>query len=370
MCAEYWCLRISLMLTNFYQELCQTLFRQRSLSAAAEPLIRKLVPWYRAGLFAARILQITEEAGCLRLRLKVQSGFPLYRPGQHLQLSVRIDGREMERTFSICSPVQSLQQMRELELTIQLQPNGRFTQALPKVLRIGDYVHLSRPEGDFCLQLDRSTCLIAAGTGITPLFSMLSSVSRLALPMVLVYSFRGAARQLFAHELAALQARFPLLTLVLWDSSQQGRLTFEQLRQQVQFDSDSRFYLCGPNGFTAQFSAALQASGVSASQIQTESFGGYAAEGSLHQPVFLQLGQQQHQLNGPGSILLQAENAGVTLPYGCRRGVCMQCLCEKRSGVVRNLLTGELSDAGRGLIQLCISEAVTPVEIARTELSA
>lgn len=358
------------MLTNFYQEICQTLFRQPSLAAAAEPLIRKFLPWYRAGFFAARIVQITPQAGCLRLRLKVQPGFPLFKAGQHLQLRVGIDGREMERTFSICSSLHLLQERRELEITIQVQPNGRFTQALPDVLRAGDYVHLSKPQGDFVLQQDLPMCLIGAGSGITPLFSMLTSVTRLAKPMVFVYSFRGSERQLFAKEFAALQARLPLLKLVLWDSSQHGRISLEQLSQRVQLDMSSRFYLCGPQAFTAQFAASLKAAGVDTSQVQTESYGGFVPATAVHQPVLLQLGQQRHQLNGQGSILLQAEHAGIALPYGCRRGVCMQCLCEKSSGVVRNLLTGELSDAGSGLIQLCVSEAVTPVEIIRKELSA
>ncbi len=356
------------MLKAIYQEICQTLFRRSDLSSAAEPLIRKILPWYRAGFYAARVLQMKPEAGCLRLRLQVFAGFPLFKAGQHLQLRVCINGIEMDRTFSICSPLSLLQAHRQLELAIQIQPDGRFTPALAGVLRPGSYVHLSQPQGEFVMQQDKPACLIAAGTGVTPLFAMLSSVSRLIQPMLFVYSYRGDERLLFAKEWPALQAKFPLLRLVLWDTSQRGRLTPDLLLQQLQPVAGSRFYLCGPRRFTTDFSSKIQASGVAAAQIHSESFGGLVSVADSSQPVHLQLGRQRYQLAGHGSILQRAEQAGLALPYGCRRGVCMQCLCEKTTGVVRNLLTGELSDTGPGRIQLCISEAVSAVEINSVEL--
>jgi len=356
------------MLKAIYQEICQTLFRCSNLAAAAEPLIRKILPWYRAGFYSARILQMKPEAGCLRLLLKVSTAFPLFKAGQHLQLRVCINGVEMERTFSICSPLSLLQQQRQLELAIQIQPDGRFTPALASVLRPGSYVHLSQPHGEFVMQHDKPACLIAAGTGVTPLFAMLSSVSRLITPMLFVYCYRGDERLLFANEWPALQARFPLLRLVLWDTSQRGRLTPDILLQQLKPIADSRFYLCGPRHFTTDFSTGIQASGVAAEQIRSESFGGLVRVADPSQPVHLRLGRQSYQLAGQGSILQRAEQAGLTLPYGCRRGVCMQCLCDKSSGVVRNLLTGALSDPGPGRIQLCISEAVSAVEINSVEL--
>lgn len=357
------------MLKNAYQEICQTLFRTTGLAAAAEPFIRRLFPWYKAGFYAARIMMIKPGAGCLRLRLQVSRLFPAFVPGQHLQLRVNIRGVDTERTFSICSSSQMFRQQRQLELMIQIQQGGHFTQALSGLLRPGAYVHLTRPEGEFALQQDVASCLIAAGTGVTPLFSMLSSVSRLTKPMVFIYCFRGTDRQLFAEEWAGLKTRFPLLKLVLWDSRERGRLTPEAILEYIQPDAQRRYYLCGPQDFTTQMGMFLQDSGIRPSHINSESFGGWVSGSDISHPVLLQQGRQRHQLRGQGSLLQRAEQAGLTLPYGCRRGVCMQCLCEKRSGIVRNLLTGELSDAGPGRIQLCISEAVSPVEIHRVELS-
>jgi ferredoxin-NADP reductase len=354
---------------TIYQELCQTLFRHTSFTAAAEPILRQFVPAYRAGLHRARILSITPQAGCLRLRLKVSRRFPAFVAGQHLQLHIEIDGRLLERTFSICSAEQRLSELHELELAIQIQPQGRFTGALSGRLRPGHNVYLSRPAGDFCLKRQQPACLVAAGSGVTPLFSMLKSISRLTQPMTFIYSFRGQTRQLFAEEWGALQAKFPLLRLVLWDSASQGRLTPALLLSRLQPDLQAQFYLCGPQQFTTDFSGALIDAGVAKTAIHSESFGVVVPAAGETQPVLLQLGHQIHQLGGHGSLLQRAEQAGLTLPYGCRRGVCMQCLCEKQSGVVRNLLTGELSDAGPGRIQLCISAAVSPVTVQSVEIS-
>lgn len=354
---------------NIYQELCQTLFRQSGFIAAAEPFLRKLIPDHRAGLYRARILSITPQAGCLRLRLKVSRLFPAFIAGQHLQLFVELNGRLLERTFSICSAEQRLSELRELELAVQIHSQGRFTGALTGTLRPGMYVHLSRPVGDFCLERQQPAWLIAAGSGVTPLFSMLSSISRLTQPLTFIYSFRGKERLLFAAEWAALQAKFPLLRLVLWDSERQGRLTPERLLGELQLDLQVHFYLCGPQQFTTEFCRVLLNAGVAKAAIRSESFGVMAPSAGETQPVVLQLGQQRHQLGGNGSLLQRAEQSGLTVPYGCRRGVCMQCLCEKTSGVVRNLLTGELSDAGPGRIQLCISEAVSPVKVQSVEIN-
>ncbi|MDZ7869958.1 MAG: FAD-binding oxidoreductase [Rheinheimera sp.] len=349
---------------RFYTELCQTLFRQPNILTAAEPLIQRVFPWFSAGFYAARVLQIKPQAGCLRLTLKVSRFFPLFTPGQHLQLRVSIRGVPMERTFSICSPVQQLHAKREIELAVKIQPQGRFTSALSSELTLSSYVHLGAPTGDFSLSQDHAACLVAAGSGVTPLFSMLNSLSRLTVPLLFVYSYRGATQLLFAEHWAELQAKFPLLQLILWDSAVMGRLTPERLFAKLQPKLRGKFLLCGPTEFTQDFRAACLAQGVSPTQISIESFGLLQRTAASSQPVRLALGQQQHVLGGQGSILQRAEQSGLVLRYGCRRGVCMQCLCDKSSGVVRNLLTGELSDAGAGRIQLCISEAVSPVELS------
>ena len=68
-----------------------------------------------------------------------------------------------------------------------------------------------------------------------------------------------------------------------------------------------------------------------------------------------------HVVNATPSILLGAERAQIYLPYGCRQGMCQICRCDKQSGIVKNLLTGEVSDDGAESIRICVSAPVTDV---------
>ncbi|MGH2855505.1 MAG: 2Fe-2S iron-sulfur cluster-binding protein [Solirubrobacteraceae bacterium] len=68
--------------------------------------------------------------------------------------------------------------------------------------------------------------------------------------------------------------------------------------------------------------------------------------------------------NDGRSLLEQAERAGLQPQFGCRMGICRICTTRKLSGSVRNVLSGEVSDAGDENIQLCVSVPVGDVELA------
>lgn len=344
-------------------ELQQTLLRQHSLFSYLEPLLQWCMPGFQSDKYQARVLAAWSEAGCWRLRLQLGRGYPAFRPGQHLQLFLQQQGRWQQRTFSICSDLALFLQHRQLELAIRLQSGGQFTALLPELATAGALVHVSAPQGDFVLEQGQPSCLLAAGSGVTPLFSMLSSVRRLTRPMLFIYSYRGEAQQLFASEWRSLQQRFPLLQLMLWDTQQLGRLTPAVLLEKLAPDLRGRFYLCGPVAFATAFREQLLTAGVASAQIRQECYGTTTASSQGPQPVLWQQGHQQYWLKGQGNLLQRAEQSGLQPQFGCRRGICMQCLCQKKSGQVRNLLTGEISDAGTGHIQLCISEAVSAVEL-------
>lgn len=348
-------------------QLCQLLFRQPRLSDYLEPLVQWWWPEYMADRYQARIVRLRSQAGCLRIRLKVGRRYPAFRPGQHLQLQLLLDGRQLERSFSICSALSDLQQHGELELAVRINPQGQFTGRLGALLRPGLTVHLSAPTGDFYFRATQPAVMVAAGSGITPLFAMLASASRLTQPVTLLYMFRGPQAPLFAAELAQLQQRFPLLQVHYFDSCQQ-RLQFSDWLAQQSVTADLAFYLCGPDGLMTQWQLALSACGVSPTAVHHENYHGLTSHRLTHDAaatgtLTVYQREQVLQLSGQGLLLQRLEQHGLHVQSGCRRGVCMQCLCHKRSGQVRNVLTGELSDHGSGYIQLCISEATSAVAV-------
>lgn len=372
---------------------CQVALVQPSMLSYLEPLIRLIYPGFRAHLSQATVVELTQTGAFVQLLLKPGKRWQGFIPGQHVQLVLEIDGRAISRPFSISSALQLYQQQGLIQLTIQPQPQGQLTshlrdyaaassdninarqasQASP-VRGPAPVVHLSAAQGDFVLQDQKQPLLLlAAGSGITPIHAMLSSITRLTQPTLLIYSYRGAAQYLFAQSWQALAQRFPLLQLMLIDTERRPRLELAEMSGWFTKYPHSSIYLCGPQSFSQQWVSQLQQLNVPKAQIHQESFGvGSSAlstttadlakqNGSL---IHIQQGTRQISIQSSRATLLQdLEGAGLQPTYGCRRGICMQCLCQKQQGLVRNLMTGDISDAGAGQIQLCISQPVSDIEL-------
>lgn len=344
-----------------WRQLCKMILVQPSMRSYLEPLIRLWQPDYRAGFYAAQWLGGRQQGQFLQVTLKPERRWPGFRPGQHLTLTIEINGRAVSRCFSVSSSLQQYQQEGSISLCMQIQPDGQLTRFLAAAIDQPPSCYISAAAGDFVLSQHQPVLMLAAGSGITPIYAMLSSISRLTQPITLIYSSR-AALPIFAAELQALSRKFPLLQLHRIHSETEGRLTPTQLLQWVPDVASRRAYLCGPTGFSQQWQSWLRQQGVAAQDICQESFGiSASAESSSDQPLLIKTGSGQVEALGQGSLLQSLEQAGLTPRYGCRRGICMQCLCHKQQGQVRHLLTGQLSSTGAESIQLCVSEAVTPL---------
>jgi len=386
---------------------CQVALVQPSLSHYLEPLIRLARPSFRAHLSQAQLVGWQVQGGFIHLTLKPGLRWRGFMPGQHLQLVLEIAGRAVSRTFSISSSLQQYQQDGLISLTIQQQRHGLLTGRLVQLLaqapanqplhvqsdaaftaaRPAVPLYLSAASGSFVLQQQQPLLMLAAGSGITPIHAMLCSITRLTQPLLLIYSYRGADQLLFADSWQRLQQRYPLLQVQLIDTSSRSRLQADELAKTFELLSQSLVYLCGPIAFSRYWQQQLVAMGVSPTSIQQESFGlptlqgmqrfaadesntaGEPTEGLVPlsaEPfaITVQSAAQSHSLqSAAGSLLQTLEAAGLNPRYGCRRGICMQCLCQKKQGVVQNILTGESSDAGPGMIQLCISQPLSAVTL-------
>ncbi|MBN8446719.1 MAG: 2Fe-2S iron-sulfur cluster binding domain-containing protein [Gammaproteobacteria bacterium] len=339
------------------RHITESMLVQSSVRSYFEPLVRLLVPHYRAGAIAAKVLKIKKQAGYVWLTLKPSSGFNGFLPGQHIDLSCEINGSRVQRTFSICSSLQEFQQNGTIDLAIKLVANGQLSRWLERSVLLGSWLYMSKAQGEFVLKQQKPLCLIAAGSGITPIRAMLLSISRMTQPITLIYSYRGDG--VFNDDFRALAAEFPLFNFIAHDTENSPRLSVDSIMQHISDPAATDFYLCGPTPMIQQLKPALQQLG---HRVSSESFGGVSSD-ALVQAVTFHRESAQQQVSGQGTLLQLAEQAGLNPRYGCRRGICQQCQCQKLQGQVKNLLTGELSGAGAEPIQLCISEAVTSVDI-------
>ncbi len=281
-----------------------------------------------------------------------------FEAGQFLRLGVEIDGVRRTRTYS---PASSQHGGRgELELTVTEHPGGLVSRHLIASLCPGAIVHLGAAQGDFTLPRRRPQrlALISGGSGITPVLSMLRTLCDEGHEgeIAFLHYARTAADWLYRPELDALAARHPGLRVAYVGTREGGTHVSAAAVAELLGPSGldgARAAVCGPPALIE----AVRAIWAGREPVLAESFtppslsvAGAAAEGTLR---FLR--SDRTATIAEGSLLEQAEAAGLTPEFGCRMGICRTCTCRKAAGPVRNLLTGEVSGEEDEDIQLCVS---------------
>jgi stearoyl-CoA 9-desaturase NADPH oxidoreductase len=357
------------------RQLSLMLVNQPKLKYYLHPLLRWNNPSLHPDYHSARVLDYCwETEQILSVWLQPASSWSGFIPGQHLLVTLLHKGRYISRSFSISSAVTLFNQQKQIRISCRIQPHGEFTTALAADIAKLSHLSISDAIGDFVLDVKADTAMaqsvvmVAAGSGITPLWSMLSSVRCWTSPVLLFYCVKNAAQAAFLAELKRLAAKQPLFELRLIETEHAGRLNLvQQLKAKVGFSlSNALYYLCGPAAMSRQFKQDLIQQGVAATAIHAELFGLElaAAEGPVKHALFMQQGEVTTVEVAAGVPLLQAaEQKGLTPVFGCRIGVCYQCVCHKKSGQVLNLRTGQISGDGPEQIQLCISAAYSDLQI-------
>jgi ferredoxin-NADP reductase len=229
------------------------------------------------------VLEVIEEAPDVRtFRLdNAAAQIPLDFPGKFAKVCVAIDDREVWRSFTISSsPTES----RFLDLTIKRNPAGEVSNWLFENVAAGGAITLKAPQGGFYFDPERHReplVLISVGSGITPMISIARYLQATGgeFPCTFLYGARTPADILYHDECLALVDTLPgfryHVTLSQpgpnW-SGPAGRLDAIHVRSVVPDPAASRYFLCGPNEFMDDLSAALREAGVPSERIHTEQF--------------------------------------------------------------------------------------------------
>ena len=303
------------------------------------------------------------------------------KPGQFLTFQWTVEGQQVLRSYTISSsPIHD----EYVEITPKRMENGCVSVFLNEQAKPGLTVDASGPYGRFYFDktLHRSIVLIAAGSGITPMISMLRYVDDLKLTtqVRLLYCVRSATDIIFQNELARLAASLPNFEYEVclsrpdptWNG-QSGRLSGEFVsRHLIDLDTPT-FFLCGPEGFMDSARQILARLGVSQDRILQESFGESKGSTEPHvweaRPVETVAFMRSEKFckGSAGNTLLEvAEANGVQIPYGCRQGLCGTCATRVLSGTVRmdteDGLTAEQKNAG--YVLPCVGRAEGAVVVA------
>jgi ferredoxin-NADP reductase len=285
-----------------------------------------------------------------------------FRAGQFVRVGLEIDGVRRTRTFSPAGAEQTGHD--QLELTVTAHPDGVVSGHIVDTVTPGAVVHLGAAQGEFVLPVPRPRrlVLISGGSGITPVMSMLRTLCAEGHdgPILFLHHARRREDWLYEPEVRDLARRHRNVTVIYRYTRGPDagpRVTPSSLAADFDVDADAWAAVCGPPALLEGARTAWSELGGQREHMLAETFTpltlaspGEAAEGTLR---FLR--SERDAPIGAGTLLEQAESAGLSPDFGCRMGICHTCTCRKAAGAVRNLRTGEVSIEEDEDIQLCVS---------------
>jgi stearoyl-CoA 9-desaturase NADPH oxidoreductase len=316
-----------------------------------------------------RIERVEREAhNAVTVLIKPGWDWPGHRPGQYVRLGVAVDGIHHWRAYSLTSDPGRADGC--IAITPKLVSEGKVSPFLFGRVRPGAIVRLGGVEGTFTLPdpLPRRLLFISAGSGVTPIMSMLRGLARTDEldDVVHVHSARVAEDVIFGGELRSLHARRGGYRLHEQLTGAQGRITAARLEELCGDWRERETFLCGPAGLLEAMRALWQREEI-LERLHVEHFQpheqlGEGERGAGGTISFARSGVEVES-DGAESILACGESAGAKLPYGCRMGICHTCVGRLRAGQVRDLRTGRVHGQPGEMLQTCINAPEGAVEI-------
>lgn len=309
-------------------------------------------------LRVAAIDELTDDAVALTFEVPPELAEEFrFAPGQHL--SIR-GGDDVRRSYSICTPPSS----GVLRIGVKRLPGGAFSEGVVSRLVVGDTLEVMTPAGRFTSEIDqtarRTYVAIAAGSGITPVLSILAALleGEPGSQAMLVYANRTHRSVMFLEEVHDLKDRYPARFQVVHVLSREtqevellsGRLDGPRLTRILQAlmppeDVDG-WFLCGPQQLLVELRAALTDLGVRSSRVHAELFHADPVprapvealdvpDGAARVTVRLDGRSSSLDLRPDGVPVLEAAlGVRADLPFACQGGVCGTCRARLVSGTV------------------------------------
>ncbi|MFH1135017.1 MAG: 2Fe-2S iron-sulfur cluster-binding protein [Pseudomonadota bacterium] len=332
-----------------------------------------------------RLSEIRDETVSTKtLRFTSAEGFlPPFQAGQYINLFVETGGVRTSRPYSISSPPN---QVAYYDLTVRRTPDGFVSNYLLDEARVGEVFVATSPAGNFYfnpLFMDRELMLLAGGSGITPLMSMIREATDRGLDrkLHLIYGCRLEGDVIFEAELRDRAARHPNFKFdpVVSEPSSgyaglTGFLAGELIKKIVPNPAKKTFFLCGPEAMYDFCLPELEKLGAPRRKIRTEVFGGpknpaaqpgWPEEVSPDAVFEVKVGGRSIPARAGEPLLVSLERAGLAVPAQCRAGECSLCRVKLLSGRVFQPRGAKVrrSDRTYGYIHSCAAYPLADLEI-------
>jgi len=350
--------------------------RRRALDAAralttplvADDYLALLDPRWSAKEMTATFVRRREETqDAATLVLRPTFAWPGHAPGQYLRLGVELDGIRHWRAYSITSDPGHPEGL--VSVTIKRAEGGKLSPFFVDALAEGSTLFLGEVEGQFTLPdpLPDRLLMISAGSGITPIWSMLRELERRRYDghVFHLHGARTPEDMIFGEELRAMAERAGGYELHEHHSKQRGRVRAADLDDLVADWREREAFLSGPRDMIDAMEGHWRAEG-DEQRLHTERFQPVIGEGGEDVgggTVRFRVTDGSAECEPGVSILVGGERAGAVLPFGCRMGICHTCVGRLRAGRVRDLRTGEVEGEEGEMVRTCVTAPEGDVEI-------
>lgn len=305
-----------------------------------------------------------------------------YKSGQYITLFFNINGRKYARAYSLSS---SPSINSYLEVTVKRIPRGIVSNYINNELKIGDIVEVSEPMGNFVIDnsnLSGTIYLWAAGSGITPLYSIINELlnTQSGKSIYLVYGNKNTESTIFYNQLKFLNERYPSIFKMTNFFSQvdddiesciikKGRINSDFVTTLISQDNnykDSIHYICGPIGLKNVIKSKLLEFEIPSSSILIEEFELVIDPKEFHliensNVIFFFKGKEFNVFVPKGKNILEvALDHDIELPYSCQTGSCNTCKARVCQGQLKMLgLENQREDLAVNEFLLCCSYPLT-----------
>lgn len=274
-----------------------------------------------------------------------------YIPGQYLDLTVKIDGEELPRSYSICSDISE-----SLAIGVKQTEDGYVSAYLNQKAKTGDEIEVSFPRGKFTMsKVEGDYFALVGGSGITPVLAIAKLINRTEGGQLnLFYGNRDDQSVMFKQELEELSEEKVNVTHIFSEQEKEGflhgMLTEEVIHNLIKNNLDllksKGFYICGPEQVIINAQNVLKKFGVPEDKVHYELFTTPVEmesatktttssdfDGVSKVTVILDDEEEQYELATDGdTILEETESYGMEPPYSCRGAICCTCKAKVLKG--------------------------------------
>jgi 3-ketosteroid 9alpha-monooxygenase subunit B len=323
----------------------------------------------------SRVVPETAEASSFVLDVptELRSDFS-YKSGQFCTFRIWVDGQPYIRCYSMSSApaVDS-----ELQVTVKRTTGGVVSNWMNDHVAAGDLIEVARPAGFFQLRGDGDVVAFTAGSGITPVLSLIKTATAATTrPVRLLYANRDHDAIIFRGEIDALREQHgERLAVVHHLDAESGFVTPEEIHSFAGSSPTAQYYLCGPGPFMDVVEETLLAGGVEPLHIHIERFtpadlladpepdGGVGEAATATRITITLNGRTESTDHHAGTTILQAaRQMGMAPPFSCEAGSCATCMAMVREGTVimhvNNALTED--EIAEGWVLTCQSVPTSP----------